>query len=1046
VLVRRRSSFTVTIAILKAVHTRWFRTGRAIAAAALLLVLPTLAWGHCRSASSCSSGTCLFSASDSWISGTDCLTPPDSPTESWILSTGHTMLVDTAWTITGPATVLGTLSFDTDTAQRDENGYRNLVITTAAGEALICSATGSMVLRASDRLRFDTRAGIATLIHSNGCRLDLRGSTFATSVAAVEAGDDDDSPCGHATPVGREWTITPIAGIETAKVGRRVIFTSGPLVNRHFEIAAVGPESFTLCSHLADVLSLGERLTPRLSGGAPPGPGTAGHHATPAITAGNDACTGPGSPHPCCSGHLAGTCTDGPDPAAGDTFEIVDDGTIDQWAGTNGWRFADGGDGTVLCNGGGCTGSDPFPIVQYMNLSGFGGGGNNTGIAAASFSVRLADQFVPDFVGNNLHGFRSDYGIIFRGIKDNLIAWNAIHDSDRPPGLSDNYCQLGVHQHKRSENGRVDTPAAGVTIRNNVAWGTKQCAIEINDRLNRADEPPAAYQAYDIRVDDNLVFGGCAVGPGRECAAINLHSCRNCEVRRNVCYDMHNADHTNGVCVFAGGSASNDGSDVSYNWLTNGSGIGIRCQDDVSPSSFANCLHVGITGNYISHFRVGGGLGGRWFGNIVKNFGLDHPQGGSGIDNPIRAYGSYIGLDEEVATTQACTGSGDRCGRVGIAWYRGPGNNGRFDVAASDLLFGKMSENPGGLSRAALDNSRFNQQAVADFNGAVSHITHDNRATTNFGSALTFNFSPVGPATPVTWSISDVLAAYKRDDRLVNCTTAANVAERIGNAYSLLTSNPVEGGGSVVGACSSIGTVTRPASISWEDRNDLDYALDPGAPEYSSGSGGTAMGARAFLFRPELIASAWGGSLPFGRFPAPFSTGTSNADSDDDGVMDFLDTCPSILNPSQLDLDGDGFGNVCDCATGDPSAWSLPGKAAFLFLGFDPLAGVGMTRLAWTAPTTGGLAASMTYDVIRSGKASDFMSAASCLGASLSGTMATDPEVPGPGSAFFYVVRPRDACGAGVSHHGSDGLPRPARDCQPVGGGVPVPQPGPRKG
>jgi len=33
-----------------------------------------------------------------------------------------------------------------------------------------------------------------------------------------------------------------------------------------------------------------------------------------------------------------------------------------------------------------------------------------------------------------------------------------------------------------------------------------------------------------------------------------------------------------------------------------------------------------------------------------------------------------------------------------------------------------------------------------------------------------------------------------------------------------------------------------------------------------------------------------------------------------------------------------------------------------------------------------------------------------------------------------------------VSHHGSDGLPRPARDCQPVGGGVPVPQPGPRKG
>lgn len=36
------------------------------------------------------------------------------------------------------------------------------------------------------------------------------------------------------------------------------------------------------------------------------------------------------------------------------------------------------------------------------------------------------------------------------------------------------------------------------------------------------------------------------------------------------------------------------------------------------------------------------------------------------------------------------------------------------------------------------------------------------------------------------------------------------------------------------------------------------------------------------------------------------------ADSDGDGVPDYLDNCPSIANTSQLDTDGDGLGNACD--------------------------------------------------------------------------------------------------------------------------------------
>jgi hypothetical protein len=430
---------------------------------------------------------------------------------------------------------------------------------------------------------------------------------------------------------------------------------------------------------------------------------------------------------------------------------------------------------------------------------------------------------------------------------------------------------------------------------------------------------------------------------------------------------------------------------------------------------------------------------------VVKNFGLDNPAGGTGVDNPIRAYGTYVGIDENVAAAPVCTGSADRCGRTGMAWYRGIGNNGRFDIVASDLIFGKQSENTGGQIRTAMDNSRFNGQAVADFNGTIAHVTHDNRATGVSGSARTFDFSNVGPATPVTWRISDLLAGYKRDDRLVDCTTAANVAERVGNAMSLLTGNPVEGGGAVLGVCTAIGTVTRPVSLSWQNRAALDYALVPGTPEYTAGTNGTAMGARAFLFRPELIASDWAGVLPFGPMPAPFSTGTSNADADNDGVMDFLDTCPADFNPSQFDLDADGSGNACDCAGADPTAWTLPGEATGLVLGDDPVAGGTTTRLDWTAPATGGLAASMTYDVIRSTKASDLVTSATCLAAGLASTTVSETQVPTPGTAWFYVVRARDACGAGVTHVGSNGAVRPARDCPPAAGGPGDSQPGEKR-
>lgn len=43
-----------------------------------------------------------------------------------------------------------------------------------------------------------------------------------------------------------------------------------------------------------------------------------------------------------------------------------------------------------------------------------------------------------------------------------------------------------------------------------------------------------------------------------------------------------------------------------------------------------------------------------------------------------------------------------------------------------------------------------------------------------------------------------------------------------------------------------------------------------------------------------------------------FTAFSSDSDFDDDGRIDFLDNCPKISNPSQIDLDGDKFGNLCD--------------------------------------------------------------------------------------------------------------------------------------
>jgi hypothetical protein len=156
-----------------------------------------------------------------------------------------------------------------------------------------------------------------------------------------------------------------------------------------------------------------------------------------------------------------------------------------------------------------------------------------------------------------------------------------------------------------------------------------------------------------------------------------------------------------------------------------------------------------------------------------------------------------------------------------------------------------------------------------------------------------------------------------------------------------------------------------------------------------------------------------------------------NAMNQEGAAYAYLGTCGST------DTDGDGVapagdagcapGDFTDCNDADGTAWDVPGETANLTLSADK------STLEWEPPETGGAAAGMLYDTIRSGDPSDFGEAsASCVesdgGAD---TSASDPDFPASGGAFFYLVRAQNSCPSGQGSLGQDssGVERSGRDC-----------------
>jgi hypothetical protein len=141
-------------------------------------------------------------------------------------------------------------------------------------------------------------------------------------------------------------------------------------------------------------------------------------------------------------------------------------------------------------------------------------------------------------------------------------------------------------------------------------------------------------------------------------------------------------------------------------------------------------------------------------------------------------------------------------------------------------------------------------------------------------------------------------------------------------------------------------------------------------------------------------------------------------DPDGDGKVGGFDNCRATANPDQANGDGDVAGDVCDCASGDATAWSAPKVVTGL-----GLSGSGTTSLTWDDQSEA-VGPGVRYDVatgdVGTLRSTGSFSGATCLESQTSLPSTSDGRPLGAGSGFWYLVRARNACGIGT--YGAAGL------------------------
>lgn len=125
------------------------------------------------------------------------------------------------------------------------------------------------------------------------------------------------------------------------------------------------------------------------------------------------------------------------------------------------------------------------------------------------------------------------------------------------------------------------------------------------------------------------------------------------------------------------------------------------------------------------------------------------------------------------------------------------------------------------------------------------------------------------------------------------------------------------------------------------------------------------------------------------------------------------------------DRDGDGHLDALDCAPLDASAFALSSEVAGQSFSANKL------TQTWTsaAPSAG---PGLVHDLMR-GQLGQWPvgvgGGETCIAPGTAGTSADDPARPAAGSGFYYLVRGRNACGAGSYGTASSGAPRITSAC-----------------